>query len=153
MLGPKFSASGLTPVNASLVSGQPLQTLLRHLERVPEAFETLLREKSITDIVLYGDTRPIHAHAIDRARDLGVRIHVFEEGYLRPYWVTYERDGSTGHSKLMDMDLVDMFAALHTGSLDEPAAPAHWGEMRHHMFYGALYHFFVLCLNQVYPRF
>ena len=95
------------------------------LSEWPEAFETLVREKSVKDIVLYGDTRPIHAHAIDRARDLGVRIHVFEEGYLRPYWVTYERDGSNGHSKLMDMDLADLSAALQTSSRDEPAAPAY----------------------------
>ena len=50
-----------------------------------EAFSTLVREKPVTDIVLFDDTRPIHAHAIERANDLGVPIHVFEEGYLRPY--------------------------------------------------------------------
>ena len=119
----------------------------------PETFGNLIREKSVTDLVLYGDTRPIHALAIQKARQLNLRVHVFEEGYLRPYWVTYERDGCNGHSKLMGMGLSDMSEALQTGSLDEPAAPAHWGEMRHHIFYGALYHFFVLFLNQAYPKF
>lgn len=119
----------------------------------PDAFARLVREKSVTDLVLYGDIRPVHALAIQGARQFNLQVHVFEEGYLRPYWVTYERDGSNGHSKLMAMQLSDMSEALKTGSLDEPAAPAHWGEMRHHMFYGALYHFFVLFLNRAYPNF
>ena len=89
----------------------------------PETFGNLIREKSVTDLVLYGDTRPIHALAIQKARQLNLRVHVFEEGYLRPYWVTYERDGCNGHSKLMGMGLSDMSEALQTGSLDEPAAP------------------------------
>ena len=100
----------------------------------PDAFARLVREKSVTDLVLYGDIRPVHALAIQGARQFNLQVHVFEEGYLRPYWVTYERDGSNGHSKLMAMQLSDMSEALKTGSLDEPAAPAHWGEMRHHMF-------------------
>ena len=53
----------------------------------------LITEKAITDIVLYGDTRPIHAKAVAIARARGLTVHVFEEGYLRPYWVTYERGG------------------------------------------------------------
>ena len=45
---------------------------------------TIIAEKSITDIVLYGDTRPIHAEAIKLAKALDLRVHVFEKGYLRP---------------------------------------------------------------------
>jgi capsular polysaccharide export protein len=54
----------------------------------PMTFRTLIAQKNITDIVLYGDTRPIHAEAILAARAAGLTVHVFEEGYLRPYWVT-----------------------------------------------------------------
>ena len=53
----------------------------------PETFQSLLDEKSVTDIVLYGDTRPIHASAVAEARARGLTVHVFEEGYMRPYWV------------------------------------------------------------------
>ena len=45
----------------------------------------LLDEKGITDLVVYGYTRPIHAAAIMAARARGITVHVFEEGYLRPY--------------------------------------------------------------------
>lgn len=119
----------------------------------PGRIAALLAEKGITDLVLYGDTRPIHAQAIAAARQAGIRVHVFEEGYLRPYWATYERGGSNGHSRLMDLDLAEMRRALAQSEIDWPEAPARWGDMRQHVFYGALYHFFVMALNGRYHRF
>jgi capsular polysaccharide export protein len=113
------------------------------LEDWPQALESLLVEHGITDIVLYGDTRPIHATAISAARKRGLTVHVFEEGYLRPYWITYERDGSNGHSRLMDLSVPQMQAALANTDTDQPDAPARWGDMRQHIFWGALYHWFV----------
>ncbi|MCY1126042.1 capsular biosynthesis protein [Frigidibacter sp. RF13] len=111
----------------------------------------LLANLSITDLVLYGDSRPIHATAIRLAKERGLRVHVFEEGYLRPYWITYERDGSNGNSRLMQLDLSTMRAALARPGAEHPAAPVRWGDMREHMFYGALYHFLILTLNHAYP--
>ncbi len=118
-----------------------------------DAFKLLAGEKSVTDIVLYGDTRPVHADAIKVARELGIMIHVFEEGYLRPHWVTYERDGSNGYSRLMDMKLTDMQAALAKIDLELPAPPAKWGDLRQHVFYGATYHAAVLFANFGYRNF
>ena len=50
--------------------------------------------------MLFGDSRPHHVAAIKVAKARGVRINVFEEGYVRPDWVTLERDGVNGHSTL-----------------------------------------------------
>ncbi len=119
----------------------------------PARIAALLAEKGITDLVLYGDTRPIHAQAILAARAAGVIVHVFEEGYLRPYWVTYERGGANGHSRLMDMGLTEMRAALAQSEIEFPEAPPRWGDMRQHVFYGALYHFFVMMRNGPYRNF
>ncbi len=119
----------------------------------PGTVAALLTDKNITDIVLYGDTRPIHAQAIAVAKDMNIRVHVFEEGYMRPYWVTYERGGANGHSRLMDMTVADMKAALALSDLDVPEPPAHWGDMRQHIFYGALYHWFVMFRNGQYRNF
>lgn len=118
-----------------------------------DTFREIVAEHYITDIVLYGDTRPIHADAIIAARDLGLTIHVYEEGYMRPFWVTYERGGANGHSKLMHTSIEDMRTALAKSELDVPEAPAHWGDMRHHVFYGALYHWFVMFRNREYRNF
>ena len=78
----------------------------------PETCAGLLDSHSITDLVVYGDTRPIHAQAILLARARGITVHVFEEGYLRPYWVSYERGGSNGHSRLMELGVPQMRACL-----------------------------------------
>ncbi len=109
----------------------------------PATVTALLRDHAVTDLVLYGDTRPLHAAAIVAARAAGLTVHVYEEGYLRPYWITYERDGANGHSRLMRMSVAEMQAALARSDGSQPDAPAHWGDMRQHMFWGALYHWFV----------
>lgn len=123
------------------------------IEDWPDNFSQIVAERGVTDVLLYGDTRPVHQTAIERARALGLRIHVFEEGYMRPYWVTYERGGSNGHSRLMDMSVAEMQEALARSDLESPLPPAHWGDMRQHVFYGALYHWFVMFANRGYRHF
>ena len=101
----------------------------------------------ITDLVIYGDTRPVHETAIAAAKDLGIRVHCFEEGYLRPYWVTYERGGVNGHSRLMELSVTGMREALKHIDNDQPEAPARWGDMRQHILLGAIYHWHILFRN------
>ncbi|WBU58346.1 capsule biosynthesis protein CapA [Paracoccus sediminicola] len=115
-----------------------------HLDR-------LIAEKAVTDIVLYGDVRPVHAAARSAAERHGLTLHVFEEGYLRPFWITYERGGSNGHSRLMEISVPEMRAALRGRQGEIPRPPAHWGDMRQHKFYGALYHFLILTANRRFP--
>ncbi|MFM8981885.1 MAG: capsule biosynthesis protein [Spartobacteria bacterium] len=55
---------------------------------------------AITDLVLFGDTRQVHQPALKIAASRDVRIHVFEEGYLRPHWITVERGGVNANSPL-----------------------------------------------------
>lgn len=66
----------------------------------PRHVARYLARHRVTDMVVFGDGRPPHAAAIAQARVAGVRVHVFEEGYLRPDWITLERDGVNGHSRL-----------------------------------------------------
>lgn len=119
----------------------------------PAAVADLLARLRITDLVVYGDTRPIHAEAVAAARAAGLRVHVFEEGYLRPYWITYERGGANGHSRLMDLTLAQMRAALAALDTDMSEAPSTWGDMRQHIFWGAAYHWFVLTGGRRYRNF
>jgi len=116
----------------------------------PKAFEAILSETDATDLVLYGDTRAIHAEALRHAKARGLRCHVFEEGYLRPYWITYERDGSNGNSPLMTIGEAEIAAAIAPDAPEPRNPPGHWGDMRAHIFYGALYHFWVLAFNRRY---
>jgi capsular polysaccharide export protein len=119
----------------------------------PDRFAGIVAEKGVTDLVLYGDTRPIHAEAVRIAEARGLRVHVFEEGYMRPYWVTYERGGTNGNSRLMEMSVARMRKALENSDMDSALPPASWGDMRQHIFYGAAYHGCVLLLNRGYSKF
>jgi capsular polysaccharide export protein len=70
------------------------------LDDWPRTFEHCLNEWHITDVVLFGDWRPLHAAAIRIARLRGLAVHVFEEGYVRPNWVTLEQGGVNNNSSL-----------------------------------------------------
>lgn len=70
------------------------------LSALPEYITSLWQRYEITDQVMFGDQRPVHRQAIKQAAQAGVRTHVFEEGYFRPFWVTLERDGVNGRSLL-----------------------------------------------------
>jgi capsular polysaccharide export protein len=69
-----------------------------------EALEPFIREKldqnSIDNLLLFGDCRTIHRICIEEAKKRGIDIFVFEEGYVRPNWVTLEESGVNGNSSL-----------------------------------------------------
>lgn len=70
------------------------------MKKWPAWFDALVTRLEIDIVLLFGDCRPIHrvAHAI--AARHGLEIGVFEEGYVRPDYVTLERFGVNGHSQL-----------------------------------------------------
>lgn len=59
-----------------------------------------LIDHGITDLVLFGDCRPLHIAARRMAQLRKINIHVFEEGYIRPDWLTLEPRGVNGNSSL-----------------------------------------------------
>lgn len=70
------------------------------LDDLPDFYNGLFRRYGISDVVLFGDCRPVHRLAVRTAQRRGIRPHVFEEGYFRPYWITLERDGVNAFSRL-----------------------------------------------------
>lgn len=66
----------------------------------PLAFERLIAQWRIEVVLLFGDQRPLHVSAHAVATRLGLEIGVFEEGYIRPDHVTFERFGVNGRSRL-----------------------------------------------------
>jgi len=69
-------------------------------EEWPEFLDRLIVEWAISDIILFGDCRPLHRAAVRVAKSRALRTHVVEEGYLRPDWITFEEGGVNGHSAL-----------------------------------------------------
>lgn len=62
--------------------------------------EQLLQSEEISDILMFGDCRPFHRDAVSIGEAAGCRVWVFEEGYLRPHWITLERHGVNGYSRM-----------------------------------------------------
>ena len=62
--------------------------------------EDLVGREGITDIVTYGDSGRYAAAAVEVGRGLGLRVHVLEQGYFRPDWITVEREGVNAESLL-----------------------------------------------------
>ncbi|MGF0539545.1 capsule biosynthesis protein [Agrobacterium sp. ES01] len=65
----------------------------------PEYLKNYIVQYHITDILMLGDGRPKHAAAIQVAQELGIRVHIFEHGYLRPDWLTLEPFGMSSASR------------------------------------------------------
>lgn len=61
---------------------------------VDEFFE----RNAVTDLVLLGEQRRYHKEAVNLAQKRGIRVSVTDFGYLRPDWITLERDGMGGNS-------------------------------------------------------
>lgn len=70
------------------------------LEELAAVAESVMARHGVTHLVLFGDCRPVHQPVMELATTRGVRIHVFEEGYFRPYRITLEHAGVNRHSRL-----------------------------------------------------
>jgi capsular polysaccharide export protein len=70
------------------------------LEQWPEFLAKVLSERQIDAVLMFGDCRPVHRVARTVASQRGIDVGVFEEGYIRPHYVTLERYGVNGHSLL-----------------------------------------------------
>ena len=72
------------------------------MEEWPAVIEKLLKSLQIDVIFLFGDCRPVHRDIRHIAGKLGIQTGVFEEGYVRPNYVTLERYGVNGNSTIID---------------------------------------------------
>jgi len=116
-------------------------------------FDRYCKDQNVTDLVCYGASRPIHADASVVAAKRNITSHVLEEGYLRPYWVTYERGGTNALSPAMDISIGQMAEALSGLQVPLQRAPDRWGDMRQHMFWGTAYHAALLAGQHRYKSF
>jgi len=69
-------------------------------EKWPSFIETFLLKKKINKIFLFGDCRYYQRIARKIAYEHQIDVFVFEEGYLRPHYITLEKFGVNGFSHL-----------------------------------------------------
>lgn len=64
----------------------------------PAYVDDCLDRHRITDLILLGEQRDYHKIAIQAAKARGIQVVVTDFGYLRPDWITWEKDGMSAHS-------------------------------------------------------
>lgn len=79
---------------------------------------SLFDRHAITDLVLLGEERPYHKVATELAKDKGISITVIEMGYLRPDWITIERNGMSSNSHFPNDPNAIRFAARNVQAPD-----------------------------------
>ncbi len=111
----------------------------------------IVAQHAINDMVLFGDTRPVHLDAIKLAGMLNINIHVFEEGYLRPGWITLEQGGVNAHSSLSkNPQWYQRFA----GTLKTTPATRHTGkQLPPRALHDMRYHLGSFLLRRFFPRY
>jgi capsular polysaccharide export protein len=97
----------------------------------PARLRRLVAELRLDAIVLFGQSRRMHQAAITEAEALGVTVFVFEEGYVRPDYVTLEVGGVNAASSLprnpafyRDLNAEPLPAPLPTGQSFSTVAAA-----------------------------
>lgn len=115
------------------------------LEEWGEFFSRFIENYKIDTVILFGDCRNYHriAHAI--ADENGLNIGVFEEGYVRPDYITFENFGVNGHSQLprnrdfYDLLMEDEFAILDISNVNNTFWAAAWCAIVYYFFSALFY--------------
>ena len=68
--------------------------------------DNLIKQQSVDAIVCFGDCRPQHSIAKQVCETIGIDFFVFEEGYIRPDYITFEYQGVNGNSNWSHEDTV-----------------------------------------------
>ena len=58
-----------------------------------------LETHGVTDLILLGEERPYHRISVELAAERGIDVFIVEMGYLRPDWLTLERNGMSSNSR------------------------------------------------------
>lgn len=114
-----------------------------------EYLSDMIAELAIGRIYLFGDTRGYHRIAFDVARVHSVPVFAFEEGYLRPHYITLEKDGVNGRSQISKDP--SFYANLPTKKAPQSLAPSK--PFRYTAWFATLY--FLACWHgrKLYPHY
>jgi len=111
------------------------------LHQWPEWLTQCIQDKQIDAIIVFSDARIYHRLAHDVALKYNTPFFVFEEGYLRPNWITLEPWGVNAHSTL---------SRKASDYQEEPPPPPPDHEMQDHFTYRAALAFWYYLLNLVF---
>lgn len=103
-LGKKLKEEGATVYKINFNGGDfifyPFQSTnyTKSLKDLGPFLKTFCTKKHIEVIILFNDCRPVHSVAKTTAQEMNIKLGVFEEGYIRPDYITFETEGVNGYS-------------------------------------------------------
>jgi len=89
----------------------------------PQFLTDFIAEHGIETVFAYGDCRFYHHEAKRICINHGVRYFAFEEGYLRPNYITLEEGGVNGHSPLANDEghrAIEAYEPVHAVKDEQP---------------------------------
>jgi capsular polysaccharide export protein len=78
----------------------PAQAYKGSLTHWPAYLAEFLQKNHIDCILVFGDCRPLHQAAYVVSQEKNIEYWVFEEGYIRPNFITLEQHGVNAHSRM-----------------------------------------------------
>jgi capsular polysaccharide export protein len=100
--------------------------------------KSFLETNNIEKIFLFGDCRFYQSQAIAAAYSLGIDIFVFEEGYVRPHYVTMEKYGVNDYSR------ISRNADFYVNLKEKPyKKPLHTKQSKFKMIYSATLYYLI----------
>ncbi|MFB6348382.1 capsule biosynthesis protein [Moraxella sp. ZJ142] len=81
------------------------------LDEFDSFLQQIIKQHQIDAVVCFNDCRPYHTIAKAVCGRLGTSFFVFEEGYLRPDYITLEEHGINGYSQLNPAMIANFAAA------------------------------------------
>ncbi len=106
-LDQKFSALGANTFRIGLNAGDEFFADARHytpfcgrMEEWEDFIKHFYEQYDIDMIFVFGDCRSYQSTAIKTAKEAEIAVFVFEEGYIRPDFITLERGGVNDNSSL-----------------------------------------------------
>ncbi len=130
---PKKSKSSIN----TLENRKPSWDFREPMDQFPSWLAAKFAEYTITDIVLFGDSRPIHTNAITLAKSYNIQVHVYEEGYMRPSRITLEKNGVNANSSLpQQADWYYKYGKLPSRKIEDAGCSLlvrAWHDVRYHL--------------------
>lgn len=98
--GARVTKFNFHPGDALFFRGESAISFRGSLAEWPDAFREYAVREEVDAVLLFGDCRPVHKAVREATEELSIAVWVFEEGYIRPDFITLERGGVNGNSSL-----------------------------------------------------
>ncbi|WP_085248736.1 capsule biosynthesis protein [Gilliamella mensalis] len=119
------------------------------IDAFPQFLKDYIRQHTIDAIVVFGDCRIYHkiAKSIVESNS-NLSFWVFEEGYFRPHYITFEKNGVNGFSLIPKNH--DFYQSIEITSIDESKNKCHYYSMA---YFGIIYYIFIFFKKYKYSNY